>query len=416
MTNPPLANRDLMRAINRSIVLNQIKTFGPIARADLARRTHLSPATITAIAAELIREGLVYEKEIGDSSGGRRPIRLAVNPRGGFVIGAKLMEDHVVGALTDLEATLLARHSLRLDEKTPSAVALALGRLVQELLAQLSALDDLSGGSHDGLSRPPRLMGMGIGLAGIVDAGQGMVRQSPFFGWKNIALRDLIQEQVQMPVYLDNDVNALAYAEKWFGAGQGINDFLVVTVGRGIGMGIVVNGQLYHGAHGGAGEFGHTVVYPGGMTCTCGKQGCLEAYAGEPALLLQAEAAFQRGMLSRSPQTPDDLVAMAQDGELAAQEIFARAGTLLGLAIANLVNVFNPERILVNGEGVRASRWLFDPMRVAINEHTMPGLREDVSIRIEGFGDDDWARGAASLVLHELFESPIKRPWEAEAA
>jgi predicted NBD/HSP70 family sugar kinase len=410
MANTPRANRDLMRAINRSIVLSQIKTSGPIARADLARRTQLSPATITGITAELIQEGLVFEKEIGDSSGGRRPIRLAVNPRGGFVVGAKVMEDHVVGALTDLEATLMAKLSLPLGEKTPGAVALLLGRLVSELLAQLPTLE-----AQPDASISPRLMGLGVGLAGILDASQGIVRQSPFFGWKNVALRQMIHEQVRLPVYLDNDVNTLAYTEKWFGAGQGINDFLVVTVGRGVGMGIVVNGQVYYGTRGGAGEFGHIVVHPGGLPCTCGKLGCLEAYTSEPAMHLQAEAAFQRGELARCPQTPDELMQMAQSGEPAARAIFAQAGTLLGQSIANLVNIFNPERILVNGEGVRAGRWLFDPMCAAIEEHTMPGLRGDVTILIEQLGDDDWARGAASLVLHELFESPIKRSREPEA-
>lgn len=414
MTNTPLGNRDLMRAINRSLVLSQIKTFGPIARADLARRTQLSPATITGITAELIEEGLVYEKEIGDSSGGRRPIRLAVNPNGGYVIGAKVMEEHVVGALTDLEATLLARQTLLLDGRTPEAVAETLGQMVRELAAQVSHRQQPASNSHG--QTPPRLMGLGVGLAGILDVSQGLVRQSPFFGWKNVALRDLIQDQVQMPVYLDNDVNTLAYTEKWFGAGQGINDFLVVTVGRGVGMGIVVNGQVYYGVRGGAGEFGHIVVQPGGLSCSCGKQGCLEAYTSEPAMLLQAEAAFQRGELARCPQTPDELVQMAESGESAARKIFSQAGNLLGQSIANLVNIFNPERILVNGEGVRAGRWLFDPMCAAIEEHTMPGLRGDVSILIEKLGDDDWARGAASLVLHELFESPIKRSWETEVA
>lgn len=416
MANPPLGNRDLMRAINRSTVLSQIKTVGPIPRAELARRTQLSPATITGITAELIQEGLVYEKEMGDSSGGRRPIRLAVNPRGGYVVGAKVMEDHVVGAMTDLEATLRAKSTLPLGEKTPAAVAIVLGRLVSALLAQLPKLEEQAGESTAGGFPSPRLMGLGVGLAGIVDASQGIVRQSPFFGWKNVPLREMIQEQVHLPVYLDNDVNTLAYTEKWFGAGQGINDFLVVTVGRGVGMGIVVNGQLYNGARGGAGEFGHIVVHPGGLPCTCGKQGCLEAYVSEPAMLRQAEAAFQRGELARFPQTPDELVRMAQLGEPAARTIIAQAGALLGLSIANLVNVFNPERILVNGEGVRAGHWMFDSMCASIVEHTMPGLRGDVTIQIESLGDDDWARGAASLVLHELFESPIKRSWETAAS
>jgi predicted NBD/HSP70 family sugar kinase len=401
MTDTPLGNRDLIRAINRSTILNFIKMHGAIPRAEIARLTGLSPATVSAISAELIQDNLVFEKETGDSSGGRRPIMLAINPHGGCVVGIKLMEDHALGALTDLEATPLGKQSYTLTDTSPPAVARALSELVSELLSNSE-------------NPTPNLMGVGVGLAGIVDSAQGLVRQSPFFGWTDVPLRELIQDRVNVPVYLDNDVNTLAFAEKWFGAGRGIDNFLVVTFGRGIGLGIVVNGQFLHGARGSAGEFGHTVIQPGGELCACGKRGCLEMYASEPAMLRESAQAFQQGRLSSLPNTPEEMVLLAEEGEIAVQEIFAQAGRLLGQSIANLINIFNPERILINGEGVRAGKWLFEPMQAAIDEHTMPSLRQDVSILVEPLGDDAWARGAASLVLHELFESPIKRQREAE--
>ena len=403
MADSPLGNRDLIRAINRSTILNIIKLHAGIPRAEIARLTGLSPATVSAISAELIQENLVFEKETGDSSGGRRPIMLAINPHGGCVVGIKLMEDHALGALTDLEATLLGKLSYPLTDTSPSAVSQALSELVSELL-------------NTSENPAPNLMGVGVGLAGIVDSAQGLVRQSPFFGWTDVPLREMIQDRVRVPVYLDNDVNTLAFAEKWFGAGRGIDNFLVVTFGRGIGLGIVVNGQFLHGRRGSAGEFGHTVIQPGGELCACGKRGCLEMYVSEPAMLRQAAEAFQRERLASLPETPEDMVALAEEGETAVQEIFAQSGRLLGQSIANLINIFNPERILINGEGVRAGTWLFEPMQAAIDEHTMPSLRQDVSILVEPLGDDAWARGAASLVLHELFESPIKRPREAELA
>jgi len=403
MTDSPLGNRDLIRAINRSTILNLIKLHGAIPRAEIARLIGLSPATVSAISAELIQENLVFEKETGDSSGGRRPIMLAINPHGGCVVGIKVMEDHALGALTDLEATLLGKQSYSLTDTSPVGVSQALSELVLELLNKSE-------------NPTPNLMGVGVGLAGIVDSVQGLVRQSPFFGWTDVPLREMIQNRVKVPVYLDNDVNTLAFAEKWFGAGRGIDNFLVVTFGRGIGLGIVVNGQFLHGTRGSAGEIGHTVIQPGGELCDCGKRGCLEMYASEPAMLRQSAEAFQQGQLSSLPKTPEEMVTLASSGETAAQEIFAQTGRLLGQSIANLINIFNPERILINGEGVRAGNWLFDPMRAAIDEHTMPSLRQDVSILVEPLGDDAWARGAASLVLHELFESPIKRQREAELA
>jgi predicted NBD/HSP70 family sugar kinase len=208
----------------------------------------------------------------------------------------------------------------------------------------------------------------------------------------------MIQDRVNVPVYLDNDVNTLAFAEKWFGAGRGIDNFLVVTFGRGIGLGIVVNGQFLHGTRGSAGEIGHTVVQPGGELCACGKRGCLEMYASEPAMLRQAAEAFQQGRLSSLPRTPEEMAALAANGETAVQEIFAQAGRLLGQSIANLINIFNPERILINGEGVRAGNWLFDPMQAAIDEHTMPSAAG----RLDPRRTLEMGARAASLVLHEL--------------
>jgi N-acetylglucosamine repressor len=401
MTNFPLGNRDLIRAINRSVILNAIKAHGPIGRADVSRMTGLSPATVTGITGDLIAEDLVFEKQPGDSSGGRPPILLALNPRGGYVVGLKLMEDHITGALTDLEATILAKESVPLPERTPECAVQTLAALIDRLLAE-------TGLSHD------KLLGVGLGLAGVVDAENGVLRQSPFFGWKDLPIRDLLQQQVQAPVSIDNDVNTLTLAERWFGSGQGLRNFLSLTVGRGVGLGIVVNGQFYRGAGGGAGELGHTVVDPAGPLCDCGKHGCLEAYVGDPGLLRMAAASTDQGELPLI-HSADELLRLANEGSTAAQSIFATAGQVLGRAVANLVNVFNPQSILISGEGVRYGHWLFDPMRAAIDEAALPALLADVDIRIEPWGDDVWARGAASLVIQQLFESPVNQTSLIEA-
>jgi predicted NBD/HSP70 family sugar kinase len=212
-----------------------------------------------------------------------------------------------------------------------------------------------------------------------------------------------------VPVRIDNDVNTFTITEQLFGAGQGLRDFLVVTVGRGVGLGIVVNGQLYRGSKGGAGEFGHTVIDPVGHTCGCGNRGCLETYVSDPGMLNMAAQAVSRGELDGSVNDMDSLLASANGGNRAARAIFAQAGEMLGRALANLVNVLSPELIIVSGEGVRAGKLLFDPMREALHRHVMYSLAEDTSIRIETWEDGAWARGAAGLVLDELFKSPIHR-------
>ena len=396
MSPLPLGNRDLMRAINRAAILTTIKSNGLIDRAQVARLTGLSPATVTGITSELIDEGLVFEKQPGDSRGGRPPILLAINPRGGFVVGIKLMEDHALGALTDLESTVIAKDSRPLKNKNSSEAIAVLSALVQSLVAQAN------------IDRR-RLLGVGVGLAGVVDSEHGILRESPFFGWRDLPLRDLLQNLVQTPVYLDNDVNTLTLAEQWFGAGQGVDHFLVVTVGRGIGLGVVANGRFYRGAGGGAGELGHTLIDPQGPLCDCGKHGCLETYAGYPGLLRSAHLAFLAGKVDQDVTTIDQLIRLAGAGQPAMMELLAQAGGLLGRAMSSLVNILNPALIIIGGEGVQLGAPFFEPLQNALRQYSMPNLFQDVRIQIEPWGDDVWARGAASLVLRQLFESPVHK-------
>ncbi|MEZ4517366.1 MAG: ROK family protein [Chloroflexota bacterium] len=253
------------------------------------------------------------------------------------------------------------------------------------------------------------LLGVGVGVAGAVDPARGILRNNPFLAWRDLPLAELLEERLGVPVAIDNDVNTLTNNELWFGRGQGVSNFLVVTVGRGVGLGIVLNGQIYVGSQGGAGELGHTVIDPHGPLCECGKQGCLETYVSDPALWRMAQEAQARGELSATIHTPEDLLAAADAGDPAAQAIYAHAGDLLGTAVANLINILNPQLILVSGEGVRVGNHLFTPMRAAVGRCVMPGLAGDTIIEIDPWEDNGWARGAASLLLRRLFESPLHR-------
>jgi len=395
--NPILrGNRALIRGINRSILLNAIKTQGQISRASLAHMTGLSPATVTAITSRLIQEGLVFEKAIGDSTGGRPPIMLALDPRGGFVIGIKLMEGHAVGALTDLNANILAKDSIDLADKQFETSVETLITLVNHLIQ--------SSGIHT-----KQLMGLGIGLAGVVDFAHGIVKQNPFFGWRNILLRDLLETRIHVPVFIDNDVNTLTLSEKWLNRGQPEDNFIVITVGRGIGMGIVINGEIYRGKGGGAGEFGHVMIDPNGPLCDCGKQGCLESLVSDRALVAEAR-------LNVSPDIVDldDLIQRVADGDAGAAQVLAHAGMLLGRQIANLVNVLDPKLIIISGEGIRMGDVFFSAVRTAFHDCVMTGLAEDTEIRVNSWGDDIWALGAASLVIAEIFKSPIQKEERTE--
>jgi glucokinase-like ROK family protein len=394
-------NRDLIKDINRNLVLNLIKSQGPISRADLARLSGLSPASISGISADLIANNMVQETGEGQSSGGRRPIMLAINPRGGFVVGLKLSEQQIAGVLTDLEATVIANHQESLNDRSLDKTITALANTVNVLL-KMGEID------HE------QLLGIGLGLAGILDAQQGVLRYSPIFGWRDVPISDLLREHAHVPVYVDNDVNTFTLTEKWFGKGQGFDNMLTITIGRGVGLGIIMNGQLYRGFQGGAGEFGHTVIDPEGTLCACGKRGCLETFVSDPSIMRFAKEAIDSGTLPDSVQTLEDLQAAATDGNSAALAIYAQAGEVLGRGIANLINVFSPQLVIVSGEGVQAGELIFQPMHDSINRHVMPGLREDTKVEVDIWNDDAWARGAAGLVLQALFESPVHQ--EAEKA
>ncbi len=382
-----MARRQLLKALNRSAILNVIKATGPISRTDIARLTGLSPASVTSQTAELIEDGLIYEKQEGDSRGGRRPILLALNATGAYVVGVKLAEEHATLVLTDLNAEVIARQTLELSSREPGRVSDQLAGGVRALLRSTQVDQN-------------RLLGVGVGLAGIVDSAAGVCRMSPFNGWREVPFAEMLEERLDYPVYLDNDVNTLTLVEQLYGAGQHVDDFLIVTVGRGIGMGIVAKSQVYRGARGGGGEFGHTVVDPDGPLCTCGNRGCLETFVAEPWLLQHAR---NEGL---EVATPEDLVAAARQGSAAALEVFARAGRVLGMGVANLVNLFNPALVLISGEGVRAGEFLFGPMRATMQRHMFGQLAQDVEVRVEPLGDDAWARGAASLALRQIFHAP----------
>lgn len=394
MIDNPLRNhKELLKSLNRSLILNAIKRFGPISRADVARLLGLSPATLTSMTARMLAEGLIYEKMAGLSSGGRPPVLLALNPQGGFAVGVKLTESTVIAALTDLEANTQAKASLPWDGKTPQSAC----QNIRQVIAKLIKIADIN---------RAQVIGLGIGLAGVVDATTGIILESPFLPWKNLDLRRELESRLRIPVFVDNDVNTLTLAEKWFGAGVGIKDFLVVTIGRGVGMGIVVNGQLYQGKHGGAGELGHVLVDENGPLCACGKKGCLEAFISDSALLQEAARQYTTEI---APTTIENLVRLAEMGDEPAKQIFAIAGKVLGKALAQLINIFDPELIILGGEGLRAGEIMLAPMREVVESQVLKAFVGGYRISEEAWGDDAWARGAASLVLRELFESPVHK-------
>jgi predicted NBD/HSP70 family sugar kinase len=260
-----------------------------------------------------------------------------------------------------------------------------------------------------------RIIGVGVGINGPVDAANGVSRSSPTFNWKNVPLARPISERLGYPVVLENDANTLAAAEQWFGRGAGIDTFIAVAVGAGIGSGVVLNGQLYRGNDGAAGEFGHVQLSDTGPLCSCGKVGCVEAWASDRAILRDIRAAVAEEAPTSIGHTGHlceltiaDVAAAAEQGDELSRQVLARAGHYLGRGLATLMTVINPRLVIISGEGVQAGHWRFDSMKEAIESTVFPELNAEIIFATEPLDDARWARGAACVVLGEIFSTPTR--------
>ena len=257
-----------LRDVNRSAVLRLIGRHGPISRADIARQVGVSPGTITALARNLIEAGIVTPVEQALPRGGRPAELLGLVGSAAVAVGAKVANDHLAIVCAELDGTMSASTTVPFDAVAGNPFAM-LAELLEPHVAAAST--------------GQLLLGIGLGLPGFEDPyGSGVV-QAPLLGWRHLPLGEHLTRALGVPVLVDNDVNTLAVAESLYGIGRGFDHFLTVTLGRGVGMGIVVDGELYRGARGAAGEFGH-VDAGGDALCACGKRGCLETIAAEPAL------------------------------------------------------------------------------------------------------------------------------------
>jgi len=396
-----VANKNLIRAINRFNILHTIRTNGMISRVDIARTTGLSQASVTGITADLIAEGLLVERKAGQSIGGRRPVLLSLNPEGAFALGVYLSIYRISVVIVNFEADILATHrvALRKSYYSPQEMAAKIERAIQTCKQRAQFADD-------------QISGVGIGIPGLVDSRKGLIHFYPNYQWKRINLRDLVQQRIEHAAYVENSANALTLAEQWFGEASGIDNFILITLEHGVGMGIVVNGQLYRGSQGTAGEFGHLSVDPDGIPCRCGKRGCLETVVGNYGILYRAKMAARKGRWR--PGHPDkisidEVLRAAAAGDPCLTAIYARAGHVLGIGIANLITIFNPARVFISGKGTLAGSLLFDSMYAAISKNISDKLDPVASVVITPWNDINYARGAGALVLQEIYKSPANR-------
>lgn len=367
-------------------VFTAVLTEGPISRVALARRLNLSGGAVTKAARPLIEMGYIEELAATERTGpgaGRPASPLAVRADREFFVGVKITGDELIGVICDLRAGVRAAAHRRLAAHDVDHVLTELGELVGDLL-------DGPGDYRSGTRR------LGLAVSGDVDRSTGLVRYSPFLGWHGVALQERVEKVTGLTVTVENDVKALTTAEHWFGEGVGVESFALVTVGAGIGCGLVVGGRLVSGSHGVAGEIGHISIDPNGPACYCGSRGCVEAIAGTEAIVRQArEAAGRPGL------TLEEAVTLARAGNGPLLAVFARAGSAIGTAIAAVANMVGPARIVVSGEGVAAYD-LFEPHIRAGFQRQAFGAAADCQLSIRPLPFEEWARGAAAVSIKAL--------------
>jgi len=387
-----------MRERNARLVLNHIWSAHEISRADVARQTGLSRSTVTGIVNDLLGLGVVHELRVARSNGGRPPILLQLSP-GYRLVGVEMGSSHVSAVVCDLWGKPLASASQSYDiQGDPPGTVGLMRRLIDRCV-------------DEAVNPGDRVVGIGIAVPCPIDPrrpGQLSTRILP--SWGDVDLPARLGEAYGLPVFMDNDANLGALSERWWGAGQGVGDFAFIKVATGVGCGHIINGAIYRGANGIAGEIGHTAIDPNGPRCRCGLNGCLEAMIGSDFLLIRARIKLATGTASVLEDSPSlslaDILAAAHGGDPLSLSIIDEAGHHLGVAVANLVNLMNPETVILGGRLTRAGELLLKPLRRAMRDRALWTAIERTEVLVSPLGDDAVSLGAATLTLQAALDRP----------
>ena len=386
------ATRKQSKKHNRRLVLKTIYDRGEISRAGVARITDLTRPTVSSIVAEFIADGLVEEVGRTPSSGGKPATLLSVIDNSQHLIGLDLANSEFRGAVVNLRGEIHHRVSIPIQERDGEAALALVYQLLDELIE--------SAGSP--------ILGVGIGTPGLMDAKLGIVRTAVNLDWRDLPLGNILTERYGVPVYIANDSQVAALGEFTFGQHDDVENLAVLKVGRGVGAGIILDGDLYYGDSHGAGEIGHFKVVEGGEPCRCGHFGCLETISSTQAIVRQAQAvaiSLPQSTLHRFVDTPEkittDIVLEAfQAGDAALEGIVANAGRYLGFAAAGLVSILNIETVIIAGSAARFGSALLNPLKQEMQNRSLSPLAQNTSVAASQLGSDIVILGAAALLLH----------------
>ena len=398
------ADQGFIRKFNTAVILDILRRYAPLSRAELAARTGLNRSTVSIIINSLIEEGFVQETDLQSPKIGRPGMLLVLNPKGGFAVGVEIGVDFISVILTDFVANVLWRQSLLSDPAEDQIRILdRTSELTQEAI-------------NAGLAQGLRPLGIGVGVPGLVDIRQGKLVFAPNLQWDNVPLRLMWSQRFDLPIFVENEANVAALGEYYFGVARGVDNFIYLSAGIGLGGGVLIDGKLFRGSSGYAGEVGHMTVDPDGDLCGCGKRGCWETKVGPRAVLHRVRNILANGAPSLINDlaggdldciTSDIVVQAARSGDSVAHEALQDVGKYLGIGVVNLINIFNPELIVLGGALNLANEFLLPVIENTVCESALKPSCENIHFAASALGMDACVMGAVALVLDDILREPM---------
>lgn len=380
---------------NLRALLHLLRAEEGLTRQDLVERTGLSPSGVSKLVSTLIQKGLVVEDLIVSRKRGRRAISLKLNEHSIFAIGVRLARNYIKCGLFNILGTVLTSKRKPLPTGSLAEVTQVLGDLVREAFAEAERIG-------------ANVVGIGVSAPGPLFTYEGrMVLTSNNPEWKGFSIKGFLATEFSVPVYVEHDANVSALAECWFGKGTGAESLIYIVVDRGVGAGIYTNGQLFRGHLHVAGEIGHTTIDYNGPKCECGNRGCLEMYTSSYALHEEAKRVVREFTPANWPSnvTIDDVFRLAREGDRLARQLVERSGMFLGIGIANLINTYNPERIILGDEMTRGGDIWFQSVLSAVRERTLEEIYSKTDIQMSSLEVEPAFLGTGTLVIESAFHT-----------
>ncbi|GAA0299382.1 glucokinase-like ROK family protein [Gracilibacillus halotolerans] len=391
-----------MKSLNKSIILNKIRTSGPISRAQIAKETELTPPTVGSIVKELLEQQLIKESQLGESQGGRKPTMLVLHKEAFHIIGVDVGPVDIQYIISNLTGEIIAESKTSIDEQLDNQTFLD---MLTDGIRQLM-------NNHSSL----RYIGIGVAMHGIVDAETGVSLFAPNLFLRNIPIKEHLEQHFDMEVKVENDAKAFALGEAWFNEDMSHTSMIAVNIGRGIGAGLVNDGKLFNGANGIAGEIGHMMIERNGRKCSCGNDGCLQTIASGPAIALIAKEKLKSGLESKLHElvhstteiTAETVHKAAMMNDKLSKEVFEEVGESLGIAFTNIIHTFNPAQIIIGGGVARAGELLLNPIRKTIASRAISERAKKTPVILSNLDAYGSSYGAVALILSDLFQPSLK--------